>query len=56
MIEVFTDADWAGDTESVKSTSSVFKRVDGPTIGVNAQLQDTHAQRAAEKASSTRSE
>ena len=44
MIEVFTDADWARDTKSVKSTSSVFTRIDGFTIGVNAQLQDTHAQ------------
>ena len=44
IIEVFTDAHWAGDTKSMKSTSSVFTRIDGFTIGVNAQLQDTHAQ------------
>ena len=43
-MEVFTDADWAGDTNSMKSTSSVFTKIDGFTIGVNAQLQDTHAQ------------
>ena len=48
MIEVFTDADWAGDTKSMKSTSSVFTRIDGFTIGVNAQLQDTHAQSSGE--------
>ena len=47
-IEVFTDADWAGDTKSMKSTSSVFTRIDGFTIGVNAQLQDTHAQSSGE--------
>ena len=33
MIEVFTDADWAGDTKSMKSTSSVFTRIDGFTLG-----------------------
>ena len=38
-IDVFTDADWAGDTKSMKSTSSVFTRIDGFTIVVNAQLQ-----------------
>ena len=48
MIEVFADADWAGDTNSTKSTSSVFTRIDGFTIGVNAQLQDTHAQSSGE--------
>ena len=32
----------------MKSTSSVFTRVDGFTIGVNAQLQDTHAQSGGE--------
>ena len=48
MIEVFTDADWAGDTKSMKSTSSVFTRIDGFTIGVNAELQDTHAQSSGE--------
>ena len=53
-IEVLTDADWAGDTKSMKSTSSVFTRIDGFTIAVNAQLQDTL--RAAETASSTSSE
>ena len=47
-IEVFTDADWAGDTKSMKSTSSVFTRIDGFTIGVFAQLQDTHAQSSGE--------
>ena len=47
-IEVFTDADWAGDTKSMKSTSSVFTRIDGFTVGVNAQLQDTHAQSSGE--------
>ena len=47
-IEVFTDADWAGDTKSMKSTSSVFTRIDGFTIGMNAQLQDTHAQSSGE--------
>ena len=48
-IEVFTDADWAGDTKSMKSTSSVFTRIDGFNIGVNAQLQDTHAQSSGER-------
>ena len=48
MIEVLTDADWAGDTKSMKSTSSVFTKIDGFTIGVNAQLQDTHAQSSGE--------
>ena len=48
MIEVFNDADWAGDTKSMKSTSSVFTRIDGFTIGVNAQLQDTRAQSSGE--------
>ena len=48
MIEVFTDADCAGDTKSMISTSSVFTRIDGFTIGVNAQLQDTHAQSSGE--------
>ena len=43
-IEVYTDADWAGDAKSMKSTSSVFTRIDGFIIGMNAQLQDTHAQ------------
>ena len=48
-IEVFTDADWARDTKAMKSTSSVFTRIDGFTIGVNdAQLQDTHAQSTGE--------
>ena len=47
-IEVFTDADWAGDTSRMTSTSSVFTRIDGSTIGVNAQLQDTHAQSSGE--------
>ena len=47
-IEVFTDADWAGDTKSMKSTLSVFTRIDGFTIGVNGQLQDTHAQSSGE--------
>ena len=32
------------DTKSMKSTSSVFTRTDGLIIGMNAQLQDTHAQ------------
>ena len=45
---MFTDADWAGDTKSMKSTSSVFTRIDGFIIGMNAQLQDTHAQRSGE--------
>ena len=48
MIEVFTDADWAGNTKSLKATSLVFTRIDGFTIGVNAQLQDTHAQSSGE--------
>ena len=48
MIEVFTDADWAGGTKSMKSTSPVFTRIDGFTIGVNAQPQDTHAQSSGE--------
>ena len=47
-IEVFTDADWAGDTKSMKSTSSVSTRNDGFIIGMNAQLQDTHAQSSGE--------
>ena len=53
-IEVYTDADRAGDAKSMKLTSSVFTKMDGFIIGMNAQLQDTR--RAAEKASSTRSE
>ena len=48
-IEVFTDADWAGDTKSMKSTSSVFTRIDGFIIGMNSQLQDTHAQSSGER-------
>ena len=47
-IEVSTDAVWAGDTKPMKSTSSVFTRIDGFTTGVNAQLQDTHAQSSGE--------
>ena len=47
-IEVFTDAGWAGDTKSMKSTSSVFTSIDGFIIGMNAQLQDTHAQSSGE--------
>ena len=47
-IEVFTDADWARDTKSMKSTSSVFTRIDGFTISVNTQLQDTRAQSSGE--------
>ena len=45
---MFTDADWARDTISMKSTSSVFTKIDGFTIGVKAQLQDTHAQSSGE--------
>ena len=48
MIEVYTDADWAGDAKSIKSTSSVFTRIDWFLIGMNAQLQDTHAQSSGE--------
>ena len=47
-IEVFTDAQWDRDTKSMKSTSSVLTRIDGFTIGVNALLQDTHAQGSVE--------
>ena len=47
-IEVHTDADWAGDAKPMKSTSSVFTRIDGFVIGMNAQLQDTHAQSSGE--------
>ena len=47
-IEVYTDADWAGDARSMKSTSSVFTRIDRFIIGRNAQLQDTHAQSSGE--------
>ena len=43
-IEVFTDADWARDTKSMKSTSSVFTRIDGFIIGMNSQ----HAQSSGE--------
>ena len=39
---------WAGDTKSMKSTSSVFTRIDGFIIGMNSQLQDTHAQSSGE--------
>ena len=46
-IEVYTDADWAGDAKSKKSTSSVFTRIDGLIIGMNAQLQGTHTQSSA---------
>ena len=28
-IEVYTDADWAGDAKSMTSTSSVFTMIDG---------------------------
>ena len=47
-IEVYTDADWAGDAQSMKSTSSMFTGIDGFIIGMNAQLQDTHAQSSGE--------
>ena len=47
-IDVFNDADWAGDTKSMKSTSSMFTRIDGFAIGVNAQLQVTHARSSGE--------
>ena len=47
-IEVYTDAGWAGDAKSMKSTSSVFMRIDGFIIGMNSQLQDTHEQSSAE--------
>ena len=47
-IEVFTDADWAGDTTTMKSTSSSFMCVDGFLLGTNVQLQDTHAQSSGE--------
>ena len=47
-IEVFTDANWARDTKSMKSTSSVFTRIDGFIIGMKSQLQDTHAQSSGE--------
>ena len=47
-IEVYTDADWAGDPKSMKSTSSVLTRIDGFTIGMTSQLQDTHAQSSGE--------
>ena len=43
-IEVYTDADWAGDARSMKPTSSVFTRIDGFIIRMNAQLQDTRAE------------
>ena len=32
----------------MKSTSSVFTRIDGFIIGMNSQLQDTHAQSSGE--------
>ena len=47
-IEVYTDADWAGDTKTLKSTSSSFVRVKGFLLGANVQLQDTHAQSSGE--------
>ena len=47
-VEVYTDADLAGGARSVKSTSSVFTRIDGFLIGMNAQLHDTHAQSSRE--------
>ena len=47
-IEVHADAVWARDAKSMKSTSSVFTKIDGFTIGLNAQLQDTHAQSSGE--------
>ena len=47
-IEVYTDADWAGDAKSMKSTSPVFTRIDGFIMGRNAQFQDTHAQSSGE--------
>ena len=47
-IEAFTDAECAGDTKSMKSTSSVSTRIGGFTVGVNTQLQDTHAQKSGE--------
>ena len=43
-IDVYTDADWSGDAKSMKSKSSLFTRIDGFIIGMNPQLQDTHAQ------------
>ena len=47
-IEVYRDADWAGDEKSMKSTSSVLTRIDGFIIGMNSQLQETHAQSSGE--------
>ena len=47
-IEVYTDADWAGDAKSKKSTSSMFTRIEGFIIGMNAQLQETHTQYSGE--------
>ena len=38
-IEVYTDADWAGDAKSIKST-----QCSRGSTGMNSQLQDTHAQ------------
>ena len=45
-IEVYTDADWAGDAKSMKSTSSVFTRIDGFIIGMNAQTRMRRVVRA----------
>ena len=39
---------WSWKTDSMKSTSSVFTRIDGFPIAVNAQLQDTHTQSSGE--------
>ena len=37
-IEVYTDADWEEDVKSLKSTSSLFTRIDGFIIGMNATV------------------
>ena len=48
FIDVYTDADWAGDRDSLKSTSSSFMMMDGFLLGVNVQLQASHARSSAE--------
>jgi len=47
-IEVFIDADWAGDTTTRRSTSSSFVMINGFLISVNSQLQKTQAQSSGE--------
>lgn len=48
QIHVYVDMDWAGDTRTRTSTNSSFIMGDGFLLGVNVQLQETHAHSAGE--------